>query len=390
MSWAFKLTILVGIGVLGLVLLIGLLSLLENPRTRTFLVVLLALPVLIFGSLAATAWFVRFRTATDREQATLYEEAREAMLRTHTDATQPGTGELTVILPSEGASSATQGKGSIALRLRADVPGGAGAEMTLKASRMLHAVGKAMIEAVRDYGADRAEEIQNRPVEVISSVAKASFPSLRAKGPAPPKAVESPKTAVAGKSAAVTETAESTKTASPGSARPAWVDRGQRVEDGVYQVAVESDPRQTAWESDRALAKKIEEAVDEFAAVYLGEEAASEVRLPQDYVDAKVVQERWSEKRNTSVGQMIVLHALLKFDREVKDRIDRVRREALAARRLWYTGGGLGGVLLLLSVVYGYLKIDLATRGAHRRRLRVAAAAIILGAIAAGAALLTS
>ena len=48
-------------------------------------------------------------------------------------------------------------------------------------------------------------------------------------------------------------------------------------------------------------------------------------------------------------------------------------------QRLWYLGGGFGGVLLLVSVVWGYLKIDLATAGAYRWHLRLAAAAILLG-----------
>jgi hypothetical protein len=74
---------------------------------------------------------------------------------------------------------------------------------------------------------------------------------------------------------------------------------------------------------------------------------------------------------------------LLEFGRKVKDRILEARQGALIARRLWLAGVGLTAALALLAVLYGYLKIDLATAGGYRGRLRLAAATAILGVAAA-------
>jgi len=166
----------------------------------------------------------------------------------------------------------------------------------------------------------------------------------------------------------------------PSSPRPEWLDRPARVSEGVYEVVVTAGPWDTRADCDASLPDAVERGVQQFITQYLGEEAAGRISLPVDYVNAEILKEKYPETVDSpSFGRMTRLHALLQFDREVKDRVRddwaRVQRE----QRLVYAGGGLGGLLLLLSVVYGYLKLDLATKGAYRGRLRVLSAAMIFG-----------
>jgi len=85
---------------------------------------------------------------------------------------------------------------------------------------------------------------------------------------------------------------------------------------------------------------------------------------------------------------MFNLHALLRFDGQTDKLLQSQWGETLAMGRVVGSGAILGAVLVLLTVVWGYLKIDLATAGAYRWRLRLAAAALILAVGAAGARLL--
>jgi hypothetical protein len=47
---------------------------------------------------------------------------------------------------------------------------------------------------------------------------------------------------------------------------------------------------------------------------------------------------------------------LLEFDRKVRDRVLEEHRRSVVARRLRFTGVGLAAGLVLLGVLYGYLK----------------------------------
>jgi len=181
-------------------------------------------------------------------------------------------------------------------------------------------------------------------------------------------------------------------------ARPEWLDAiatesdspadfPARVLEGTYQMVVKAGPYQTREECESSLPEALERGVRQFIARDLGEEAADRIRLPIEYISTRVVKNQFTEPVNTSFGPMVQVHALLRFDREVRGRIHEQWNRILVNRRLWHAGGGLAGVLLLLSVVYGYLKTDLATQGAYRGRLRLLSGIVILALLAAGLAL---
>jgi len=167
--------------------------------------------------------------------------------------------------------------------------------------------------------------------------------------------------------------------------RPAWIDAPPSTTADGYEVAVKAGPWKTPIECQQALDEEIATAVERYVARRIGEDAREQVTLPADYARRHLVKDQWLEKINTSLGEMYNLHALLAFDRQVEGKLRDAWNETVAAARLVLAAVVLGGAILLLSVIYGYLKIDLATGGAHRQRLRLATAGIV-ALVAAGAA----
>ncbi len=165
--------------------------------------------------------------------------------------------------------------------------------------------------------------------------------------------------------------------------RPEWVD----WEEGVpykagkaCQMRIAVGPYSTRSECNQKLPERLHEAIDQYVAVYAGPEAREKVRLPLDYIQSRLVQAEWPETVDIGIPGVsaIQLHVLLEFDHEANATITEQWDRAVVNGRLAGIGGLAAGVLLLLSAVYGYLKIDLATKGAYRGRLRLAATGLIL------------
>lgn len=224
------------------------------------------------------------------------------------------------------------------------------------------------------HGPDRAESAKGGPVRRALSKARTS---LR------PEAGSRPSTETNLPAEAPAGDAQPASSADDG--RPAWVDAPPRVVDGVYQVVVTAGPFKTRHECELQLEEKLQQAIQDYAEERFGSEAAR-VDLPLEELRSQIVKEQWEETRESqtpAIGAMIQLHALVGFDRQVNLRIDEALSRVVVARRIWWCATGLGVVLLLLSLVWGYLKTDLATAGAYRWRLRAAAALMILGVVAA-------
>ena len=173
--------------------------------------------------------------------------------------------------------------------------------------------------------------------------------------------------------------------------RPAWVDTQPGLVDGVYRQVVTAGPHKTLEDCQQELDEKLQEAVEEQTARMFGPQPP--VSLAPAEIRRSVVKQQWQEtvvSRTPAVGSMIQLHVLLGFDRQANALIEEARNQAIVTQRMWWSGIGLGAVLLLLSVAYTYLKADLAAGGAYRWRLRLAAAVMILGVVAAALAAVTA
>jgi hypothetical protein len=174
----------------------------------------------------------------------------------------------------------------------------------------------------------------------------------------------------------------------PAKTPPAWVNAPPRVVGDSYEMSIVVGPWKTRQECNAELPGELQRALDEY--VQTCEPAGNRIGLPTDYLQQHLVKQEWEEDiQSKSVGPMKRLHVLLRFDHEVKNRIVEAIHRGIVTGRLLSVGIGLAGVFWLLAVVYGYLRIDLATGGIYRGRLRFAAALAILGLVAAALATLT-
>lgn len=164
---------------------------------------------------------------------------------------------------------------------------------------------------------------------------------------------------------------------------PAWATAGERRVDGVYRMPIAIGPFPLREDCGVEKPKAFADAVNRYANEFLEEGAGRYVNLPMSYVNQNIYRTEAEEQRETSFGKMVVVHYLLEFNGEVRQHIEQVYHQALVAERLKYAGLGAAGVFGLLSILFGYLKLDTFSRGYYTGRLRLAAAAAILGLVSA-------
>lgn len=233
---------------------------------------------------------------------------------------------------------------------------------------LIRTVARAMLAALDEDAADRAA------APAASGEPAAESVSLAANTPAE----------TATKSASPKPAAKPTgprHSAPERSTRPDWVGEPPRRVGDAYQVALDVDPYATIAESDRALPAKINAAVDDYAAQLIGPQARGRIRLPMEYIDEHVKRDDWQEWRKHEMGpsltvDMVHRHILLRFDSAVNDHIRQMWKRSIANERVAGAGTIGGGVLALVAMIYGYLRFDLATRGAYRRRIRWAVVSV--------------
>lgn len=184
--------------------------------------------------------------------------------------------------------------------------------------------------------------------------------------------------------------------------RPAWVDRDPVQVGDACQISVSSGPQEKMAECPPALDLQLKKAVAAYIDNYFGPEPAGKCRVSDiiwydlGYIKKHLVKHgsTFEEKLQMSFGPMYRMHALLEFGpefrKELEDRrvtLKRYARERALAYRLRGLALGFGAVLCFLSVVYGYFRLDTATRGYYTGRLQFLAATAILIVIVAGALL---
>ncbi len=163
---------------------------------------------------------------------------------------------------------------------------------------------------------------------------------------------------------------------------PAWVDERAARVGGEYHLPIRVGPYTTPLECEQNLLAAVNQAVDEYVALYLGEQARGRVRLPRAFIEERLIRERWYENRpilvtSTEQAEMTVLHALLVFDSATNDYLKSLWRSVLSLYRVGVFAAGFAGVLWLLAVAWSYLKLDQTSAGRLRGCLR--AAAVIAG-----------
>lgn len=174
------------------------------------------------------------------------------------------------------------------------------------------------------------------------------------------------------------------------SGRPDWVGSEPNFRGRVHTIAVSSGPYATEAQAKRALDEALVKATNEYIADQLGSQLAPTlIRF-----DARTIKKRFvnedhqyhdTARYGDPVGWMHENFAMLEFGPDFRNDLDRRWTKVRATSRLAQTGLVSGGVLLLLSSVFGYFRLDNATRGYYTGRLQFMTAAAILAVVGAGA-----
>jgi len=140
--------------------------------------------------------------------------------------------------------------------------------------------------------------------------------------------------------------------------RPDWVDKLPHLEQRqgmeVYVATAMVGPYSTAEECDRELAGAIGREVDQYVENRFGRSEG--VRLDPQFVQERLIERRWRENVNVSIGAMQQEHVLLVFDQKVQAELEHLWRQVVVAQRLTYAAAGTSALLLLVGSVYSVLK----------------------------------
>jgi len=174
------------------------------------------------------------------------------------------------------------------------------------------------------------------------------------------------------------------------SGRPEWVRAKPKTSGkGIHTIPVWSEPYKRPSDAQHALDRAIEAATNEYISDYLGSRLAPQLLR----YDAHTIKDRFVKHENfyedeatypEPVGLMQESFALLEFTPEFRTELEQGWNTVRSTSRLTQLGLFAGAALLLLASVFGYFRLDNATRGYYTGRLQFVTAAAILAVIGAG------
>ena len=168
-------------------------------------------------------------------------------------------------------------------------------------------------------------------------------------------------------------------------ARPPWVVTPRRVLAGpVHSITVSSGMENVPDDCSRSLNEKLSQEVRDYITTHLIKDRRA-ARLPDlawrvDEIRQKLVREPVYEDQITGMeyGPLYERHALLELDSEFRQQTRLQWSQYVKKRRVYGTGLASSGVLGLLALIFGYLKLDQVTRREHSTSLQLLAAGAIL------------
>ena len=172
--------------------------------------------------------------------------------------------------------------------------------------------------------------------------------------------------------------------------RPAWVDEKPSRVGGDYFVTVKAGPHVSLELCLQDLPGELQRATQVYIDTLVNKGAGRRVVLPPGYVEKHIVIDEWTGPYKSVTGDyrldnMLEHYARLHFNDGARQEILRRHHEALVTERLEYSAVSAGMVLLLLGTLFGYLRLDTATKGYYSGRLKLVATATILAGSAATA-----
>jgi hypothetical protein len=169
--------------------------------------------------------------------------------------------------------------------------------------------------------------------------------------------------------------------------RPSWVESPPMHVGEVHTTPVSSGPYARMQDGWHEFDKQIVQATDEYIVEHLGESFATQFI----HYDAKAIRIRFLKPQNiyheqitVSIGPMHQVHGLLEFGPDFRSELDDRWAQVTCYSRLTQVGLGTFALLALLSIVFGYFRVDNATRGYYTGRLQFLTAAAILAVVGVG------
>lgn len=166
---------------------------------------------------------------------------------------------------------------------------------------------------------------------------------------------------------------------------PAWLEREKSwKENRTVYMAVSSGLHLNEPECEKSLAERLRSATARYIEELLGSRHASLLLAPEIGSWANgAVTESFQERVLFSRGEMQQQHALVAFDDSFRDEVEKRWRLLRRFSRTLQVALGAGVVLLLLSVTWGYTRVDTMTRGYYTRWLQSLAIVVVLTLIGA-------
>ena len=170
--------------------------------------------------------------------------------------------------------------------------------------------------------------------------------------------------------------------------RPAWVESKPSRHGSLHTTAVCSGPFKKDSDARQALDAELEKQTSAYIAELLGSELAPQfIHRDAGEIMAELVGSGHTYHEtieSPTVGSMEQYHALIQFTPDFQERIRHEWREVTGKWRLAQFALFAGGAILLLGTVFGYFRLDNATRGYYSGRLQFLSAAAILAIVGAG------
>lgn len=171
-------------------------------------------------------------------------------------------------------------------------------------------------------------------------------------------------------------------------ARPSWVERADTELGNVHYISVASGPYLRPREARQELYRQLKQVTDEYINEYLRHaQAARWVGYDEQEIRRRfLAPDGLFEERvlSPSFGVMHQTHALLALDAKFHGEIEESWHRARARAQLVKVALASGVVLGMLMLLFGYFRMDTATRGFYSGRLKFVTGAAILAVIAVG------
>ncbi len=171
-----------------------------------------------------------------------------------------------------------------------------------------------------------------------------------------------------------------------GSNLPEWISQGTHTEDGaLFLVAQTSHPFNTPLEADQAIDAAVREVLTRQCAEELAGTSLIDVGVSDATVNSSLLvpgtrivrlhRENFTGELAARYGEKETAfyrgYAQIRLDPEFRDELRHRVRQKKTRDRLLFTGLLAIGLMGLLGLIFGYLRVDHATRGFYTGRIQM-------------------